>query len=121
MHAELAKLVERDDVVDLYSGYKTLKAGMAEASRIFQCFQVEESCMDDCCSKELPEWEVEATTFVDGLSVVQAIWSGQKHSNDQRLQRLQKAKTVTRQLPASWADVLQEEIDGIEGTAEPED
>ena len=116
--AQLAKLDERDEVVNVYNGYKALKTGMAEASRIFQCFQIEESCLDDCCSKELAESEVEATTFVECLVVAKEIWSGQKHSMDQRLQRLQKAQTVTERLPASWAAVLQEEIDGIEGTAE---
>lgn len=121
VHAQLAKLVERDEVVNLYNGYKALKTGMAEASRIFQCFQIEESCLDDCCSKELPEWEVEATTFVDCLVVAQVIWSGEKQSMDQRLPRLTKAQTVTERLPASWAAVLQEEIDGIGGTPGTED
>ena len=108
---ELAKLVERDDVVELYNDYKSLKTEITEASRIFNFFQIEESCLDQCCSKELPGWEVEATTFVDCLVVAQVIWSGKKYSKDQLLLRLKKAQAVTERLPASFVAVLQEEID----------
>ena len=113
VNADLAKLVGRPEVVELYQEYKTMKTGMAEASRIFQCFQ------DEGCSKELTELEKEATTFVDCLVVAQVMSSAEKHSKEEQLKRLQKAKTVTEWLPASWAAVLQEEIDGIEGTTEP--
>ena len=115
VHADLKKLVETAEVVDLYQDYKSLKTDMAEASRIFQCFK------DEGCSKELVELEKEATTFVDCLVVAQVAWSAEKQSKQKRLQRLQKAKTVAQNLPASWAAALQEEIDGIDLTAEPED
>ena len=113
-NADLAKLVEKPEVLQLYDEYKSLRTEMAEATRIFQCFQ------DDGCSKEMTEWEKEATTFVDCLVVAQVITNAENRSEEEQLKKLQKAKTVTEWLPASWAAVLQEEIEGIEGTAEAE-
>ena len=114
-NADLAKLVETPEVVQLYDEYKALKTEMAEATRIFQCFQ------DEGCSKEMTEWEKEATTFVDCLVVAQVITNAENRSEEEQLKKLQKAKTVTEWLPASWAAVLQGEIEGIEGTAEAKD